>query len=397
MDRIIRLKKYLESIGEKNAAKKVNDIMKIAYINNAFIEVSVFNNEIIANLIGTVKDDSGNQAKTSFGRVLCERKTEGVAAGNPSLSVWEIHRDIWREEYQGLGYMQDLLIAAIVQVENNGGIAYNHITSYSSEEGQSHTLNSLKSTFNIIPVVAILNGQQSIVFENEDELKNINKSIIPDELTYLFYFLKKSFLSFFNFFIKNPFMSQVIDYFRIQSGFRLSPKRKTPSIPIVVKQIDGDPPMNFGDPSEIISDEIIKIEQTLDEVGKKITEFIHDIATYINSIVISKFPKTYVNIINEVKTIINSNLNDYIINKNKKSSEDISTEIINKLLNYIKRLSEELVPSLDYLTQKIDTVVENAVLEDKLLEEKYLLHDKWRRAFSDRAKNVGRIRANLRK
>jgi len=165
---------FLDNLIRKIAKEDIAafNLTKMAFINEARIKVDITSDRITATLVG--KLPSGRS--TDFGKCYAINLTDSARlASSPSSSIWEFHRAIRDPEYSGLGYMNDLLITVISQIQNNGGVAFNGIGSYIvgsgvSEHGRSHTLGKLDKSLIRTPVITFFHPKKKLhlIFEPSD-------------------------------------------------------------------------------------------------------------------------------------------------------------------------------------------------------------------------------------
>jgi len=151
-------------------------IRKKAYINDAVINLIVGSGQITAYLLGSLP----NGGMYKFGECMAiNLGSRGIQIDSkPGYDIWEIHKYM-DEAYRGLGYMNDLYVAVLTQVKNNGGICFSNvgINSYISEEGKKHTIESLGSKILKTPVIVVYSDGHSRIFEL-NEVENIENYIL---------------------------------------------------------------------------------------------------------------------------------------------------------------------------------------------------------------------------
>ena len=180
---LFHLSGILANLGLTKESNDVLSLVKLGFINEAKILVTVSTYKIVATLKGVLP--SGKEAE--FGSCIIHKisKDKVKIASGPKSSVWEFHRNIYKKEYEGLGYMNDLLVAAISQVQNNGGTAFNGIGgdiigTGVSDAGQRHTLEGFGPSLSKTPVIVFKNLKKDCfnIFEASD--KDLAKQIFFD-------------------------------------------------------------------------------------------------------------------------------------------------------------------------------------------------------------------------
>lgn len=174
MQKLNLLSKTLKTFGLAKEAQSILNLTKLAFINAARIKVDVTSKKISATLVGDLPSGS-----THFGECYALNLTMDYnvrLASSPSSSIWEFHREIRDPAFSGLGYMNDLLITVISQIQNNGGVAFNGIGgnimgTTVSEYAKSHTLEKLNKSLTRTPVIVFYQPKKEyyLIFEPSDK------------------------------------------------------------------------------------------------------------------------------------------------------------------------------------------------------------------------------------
>jgi hypothetical protein len=222
-----KLKILSDAISRLGLYKEAGDISqlgirKIAFINNARIDIASTPNEISATLVGDLP--SGRQS--SFGRCnINNMQPYGlVIHSNPGATAWEYHR-IMDPAYQGLGYMNDLLVAAISQVQNVGGICFNGIGGPASgtmvtSEGRKHTLEKFGEKLKKTPVIVISGTDNKWYIFDATETEAISLHFVNHYRIALNNENRRNIKSHINHLVSNPYMEKKfsITYGKIEFG-----------------------------------------------------------------------------------------------------------------------------------------------------------------------------------
>lgn len=387
MEKIYKLSKALKSLGLRKESNKALSLVKNAYINNAKILVTIAPNVIISILKGDLP--SGNSV--SFGR--CEvvnisafgKKIKMPSEGNKS--IWEFHRNIFDKEYEGLGYMNDLLTSAIFHVQNNGGIVFNGIGSQIygsgvSEDGKNHTLNKLNKNFEKTPVIIFYNKLKNTYMIFKEDEKDLAQKIYEESFRYK---IDKSII---NDLFSNPYSSYGYGEGEINSGFKITAKSQKTSIPVSIEFHEDKDEINNHNMPTFYNENLNFYKKTLKLNVEKIKELIEKLISKFFNLLIT-FLNQYE--INRLKKIISYNIEN-LASKNA-TIYYLDDYIINIIKNYDIEYDKEKFdierPNREAILNELIKVIKE---DDDVYKQKEEIYNTLQKEYEDRREHIGNIR-----
>ena len=224
----------------------ISNIMKKAYVNEARIILKERKESILGELYGTYR--TGHQ--DIFGQCEALKFNDAEIFGD-KRTVWEIHKSIEGEEYEGLGYMNDLMTAVINQVQNNGGVVFSGISSEAwgslvTDQARKHNLKRLGSKFSVNPILIFSNENDHWIIFNGSNLEQAANEVFKILSKYAEFekdHSLKLILEKLNILIKNPYTVLSFDELYpdvyvpnvISCSLQITSNSSTASIPVSIE------------------------------------------------------------------------------------------------------------------------------------------------------------------
>jgi hypothetical protein len=154
-DKIKRLIRFLDDSQLVSEAQLVSGLLKMAFIDNAFILIDTQSSRVTFNLMGARKGDAGVR---SFGSAFAYPLDSKASSPFGNKTFWHIHIGEINSAYKGLRYGQDIYLAAIKYITDSGGMVLSAPLGMSSRTDDVIKLwdnISKASGVNVVPVMVV--------------------------------------------------------------------------------------------------------------------------------------------------------------------------------------------------------------------------------------------------